>query len=289
MIRIVTHNSNAICEKVQKRTAEYRIKNNEGLSKQQKRFDFVIRNSLFDIRHSPLLFASIIGSLLLLLFFCAEALGVPSFEEVRASHRKSDSLLLDRHGEVIHELRTNPGGRRLDWTALQDISPSLQEAVIQAEDRRFYHHGGVDYLAMTGALLRGMTSASFRGASTITMQLASMLDRSLLPVKGKRSLSQKWKQMGAAFEIEDRWSKKQILEVYLNLVTYRGELQGIAAASRALFGKHPHGLLQSESLILASLIRAPNASFEDSKRRSLLLSEALQRPVEIEDMEVSLR
>jgi penicillin-binding protein 1C len=232
---------------------------------------------------------TLLSALLLLVFFCGEALGVPSFEEVRKSHHKSDSLLLDRHGEVIHELRTNHGGRRLDWTALHDISPAVQEAVIQTEDRRFYHHGGVDYRAMTGALLRGLTSSSFRGASTLTMQLASMLDRSLLPIKGKRSLSQKWKQAGAALELEDTWSKKEILEAYLNLVSYRGELQGIAAASRALFGKHPHGLLQSESLILASLIRAPNASFEDAKRRSLLLSQALQGTVDAEELDLSLR
>ena len=234
-----------------------------------------------------------IGTLLtaafLVVFACGEVLGVPAFKEVRASHRKSDSLLLDRHGEVIHELRTNPIGRRLDWTALRDISPAVQEAVIQAEDRKFYDHRGVDYPAMTGALLRGMTSGSFRGASTLTMQLASMLDRNLLPVKGKRSLSQKWKQMGAALDIEDTWSKKEILEAYLNLVTYRGELQGIAAVSRALFGKDPHGLLQSESLILASLIRAPNAAFEDAKRRSLLLCEALQWPVQAEELDSRLR
>jgi penicillin-binding protein 1C len=227
--------------------------------------------------------------LFLSLLLSGQAAAVPSFEEVRKSHHKSDSLLLDRHGEVIHELRTNPGGRRLDWTALHDLSPAVQEAVIQTEDRRFYHHGGVDYRAMTGALLRGLISSSFRGASTITMQLASMLNRSLLPIKGKRSLSQKWKQAGAALELEDTWSKKEILEAYLNLVSYRGELQGIAAASRALFGKHPHGLLQSESLILASLIRAPNASFEDAKRRSLLLSQALQWTVDAEELDLSLR
>jgi penicillin-binding protein 1C len=225
----------------------------------------------------------------LLVFFCGEALGVPTFEEVRASHRKSDSLLLDRHGEVIHELRTHPGGRRLDWTSLQDISPALQEALIQAEDKRFYRHAGVDYRAMAGALLRGMTSASFRGASTITMQLASMLDRRLAPIKGKRSLSQKWKQMGAALDLEDTWSKEQILEAYLNLVTYRGELQGVAAASRSLFGKHPHGLLRSESLILASLVRAPNASFEEARRRSLVLSEALNWSAETDDLDAGLR
>ena len=221
--------------------------------------------------------------------FCGEALGVPSFEEVRTAHRKSDALLLDRHGEVIHELRVNPDGRRLDWTSLQEISPALQEAVIRAEDKRFYHHAGVDSLAMTGALLRGMTSASFRGASTLTMQLASMLDRRFLPLKGKRSLSQKWAQMRAAFAIEETWSKEQILETYLNLVTYRGELQGIAAASRALFVKDPHGLLQSESLILASMVRAPNASFEETKRRSVLLSETLKWPVKAEDLDVRLR
>jgi penicillin-binding protein 1C len=165
----------------------------------------------------------------------------------------------------------------------------LQEAVIQAEDKRFYRHAGVDYRAITGALLRGMTSAGLRGASTITMQLASMLDRRLLPTKGRRSLSQKWAQMGAAYELEKIWSKKQILEAYLNLVTYRGELQGIAGASRGLFGKNPHGLLQSESLILASMIRAPNASFEETRRRSVLLCETLQWPVEIEDLDGCLR
>jgi len=223
------------------------------------------------------------------LLMSGQAAAVPSFEEVRASHHKSDCLLLDRHGGVIHELRVSSVGRRLDWTALQDISPALQEAVIQAEDKRFYDHAGVDYLAMTGALIRGMTSASYRGASTVTMQLASLLDRRLRPVKGKRSLSQKWNQMGAAYDIENAWSKKQILEAYLNLVTYRGELQGIAAASRAMFGKNPHGLLQSEALIMASLIRAPNASFEETKRRSLLLSEALHWPVEVAEVDLHVR
>ena len=223
------------------------------------------------------------------LFLSGQAAAVPTFEEVRASHRKSDALLLDRHGEVIHELRVSSTGRRLDWTSLEDISPALQEAVIRAEDKRFYRHGGVDYVAAAGVLLRGARSARFRGASTLTMQLASLLDRRLLPVKGKRSLAQKWSQMGAAHGIEETWSKKQILEAYLNLVTYRGELQGIAAASRAMFGKSPHGLLQGESLILASMIRAPNASFDDTGRRITLLAERLQWPLEAAEADLLLR
>ena len=282
MITVIGHSFGAISGTMKKRTAEYRITNDEGQRKQKKRFDF-------DIRHSALSFASLIWPLLLLFSFCGQAAAVPTFEEVRTSHRKSDSLLLDRHGEVIHELRTDPTGRRLDWAALEDISPALQEAVIQAEDKRFYRHGGVDFLATAGAVLRGLRGAGFRGASTITMQLASTLDRGLLPVHGRRSLSQKWKQLGAAFDLEAAWSKKEILEAYLNLVTYRGELQGVAAASRALFAKNPHGLLRPESLILASLIRAPNASFEAVKRRSLLLCEALQWPVEVEEVDLRLR
>ncbi len=208
---------------------------------------------------------------LLFLFFslwCGpEAQALPSYQEVRASHVKSDSLLLDRHGEVLHELRVDQGRRRLDWTLIQYISPALQEAVIQAEDRRFYQHGGVDYRSMGAAVIQGLTSESLRGASTITMQLVSFLDRTLQSKKGKRSVWQKQRQVFEAWEIEKRWSKAEILEAYLNLVSFRGELQGIAAASRGLFGKDPHGLDRSESLILASLIRSPNASSDEVIKR----------------------
>src|SRR4030067_1005865 len=109
----------------------------------------------------------------------ATAFALPSYQEVRQSYVKSDSLLLDRHGEIIHELRTDKERRRLDWTPLKNISPVLREAVIQAEDKRFYEHGGVDYRSIGGALIQGLTSEGLRGASTITMQLASLLDKEL--------------------------------------------------------------------------------------------------------------
>jgi penicillin-binding protein 1C len=203
--------------------------------------------------------------LLLLPVDMAQAL--TAYDEVRASYVKSDSLLLDRHGEFLHELRINQGQRRLDWTLLQHISPALQEAVIQAEDRRFYQHRGVDVRSMVAAMIQGLSSESLRGASTITMQLASFLDRTLHSKKGKRSIWQKQRQVFEAWEIEKRWSKAEILEAYLNLVSFRGELQGIAAATRGLFGKDPHGLDRSESLILASLIRSPNASSDEVVKR----------------------
>jgi penicillin-binding protein 1C len=222
--------------------------------------------------------------LVLCLVWGGAANALPSFDEVRKSYVKSDSLLLDRYGEMIHELRVDKTGRRLDWTSLQNISPALKEAVIQAEDKRFYGHGGIDYLSMSSALIQGLTSESLRGASTITMQLASLLDRKLQSQKRRRSVWQKKKQILDAREIEKIWSKAEIVEAYLNLVTFRGELQGIAAASRALFGKDPHGLGRAESLLLASLIRSPNASFTEVIKRAIHLNRSMEWHMEEDEI-----
>jgi penicillin-binding protein 1C len=205
----------------------------------------------------------------------ASALALPSYQEVRENYVKSDSLLLDRHGEVLYELRTDKVRRRLDWTPLKNISPALKAAVVKAEDKRFYEHPGFDYKSMGAAIIQGVTSESLRGASTITMQLASFLDRENQPRRERKSLWQKGRQVINAWEVEKSWSKEEILEAYLNLVTFRGELQGIAAASRGLFGKDPHGLDQSESLILASLIRSPNASSPELIQRVSHLSKVM--------------
>ena len=78
--------------------------------------------------------------------------------------------------------------------------------------------------------------------------------------------------------LERRWSKQEILEAYLNLVTYRGELQGIGAASRVMFGKAPHGIDSAEAVVLARLIRAPNARRESVATRANALSRTLGSP-----------
>ena len=228
-------------------------------------------------------------SSIIILLLNATALALPPYQEVRQSYVKSDSLLLDRRGEVLYELRTDRHRRRLDWTFLKDISPALREAVIQAEDKRFYNHGGVDYRSMGAALFQGLTSETLRGASTITMQLASLLDKELQSKERRRSIWQKGRQVLDAREIEKKWSKTEILEAYLNLVTFRGELQGIGAASRALFGKDPHGLDQSESLLLASLIRSPNASSSDLVKRVSHLNQAMGWKINEEEIYSNVR
>ena len=74
-----------------------------------------------------------------------------------------------------------------------------------------------------------------------------------------RTIPHKWRQIRLALALERQWSKAEILEAYLNLVTYRGELQGIAAVASVLFGKAPHGITDTEAAILAVLLRGPNA------------------------------
>jgi penicillin-binding protein 1C len=184
-------------------------------------------------------------------------------------------VLLDRHGEVIQELRSDPSARRLEWVPLGDVSPALRRAIVFAEDRRFYRHHGVDWISLAAALPSGLRLAGLRGASTITMQLAARLDEDIRPKRHRRSMLEKIRQMRGAFELERRWSKDQILEAYLNLVTFRGELEGVDAASRGLFRKDPQGLDESESLILAALVRSPNAEPGRVAVRACSLNDAL--------------
>ena len=201
---------------------------------------------------------------------------VPSFKQAKDSYQPSEAWLLDRHGEVIAIKRINSKYRRLEWLELDRISPSVQTTIISSEDQRFYQHSGVDWLAL---LASGVTNLPQyfegkrpRGASTITMQLAGFLNPSLLPSRSKRTLYQKIEQIVEAREIEKTWSKKEILEAYLNLASFRGEVIGLNAASFALFGSDPASLNQSQSLIMASLLKGPSASKEQVANRACVLS-----------------
>ncbi len=200
---------------------------------------------------------------------------LPTFEQVRAAHRSSESVLLDRHGEPLHELRTDPTRRRLEWVRLDDVSPALVAALIAVEDRRFHDHAGVDWRGFAGAAWENVSGGKRRGASTLTMQLAGLLDGNLRAGAGGRSFSQKWRQAIAALAIEAHgWTKREILEAYLNLASFRGELQGVHAAARGLFDKHPAGLDRDEAWLLAALVAFPNATQRSAGRRACALARA---------------
>jgi penicillin-binding protein 1C len=196
---------------------------------------------------------------LVLTLATASAHALPSYDEVRAGYRSSDTLVLDPNGEVLQRLRTDASVRRGQWVALDGVSPALRSALLLSEDKRFYAHSGVDWRAATAAAWGNLWNSRTRGASTITMQLAGLLDDDLKRDNGGRSMAQKLGQTVSAQVLDRRWRKDQILEAYLNLVPFRGELVGIDALSRTLFGKAAHGLDAREAAVAAVLVRAPNA------------------------------
>ena len=189
----------------------------------------------------------------------------PSFAEVRAAWRPSDAWLLDRHGVVIDQRRVDFEARRLQWVRLDDISPALVAAVVAGEDRRFWQHAGVDWRGVAAALRDTWLRDRRRGASTITMQLAELLPAELAPAATGPAWWRKIRQMRTARGLEARWTKPQILEAYLNLLGFRGELAGIGAAALELAGKTPAGLDGAESLVLAALLMASSAHAQASE------------------------
>ena len=183
----------------------------------------------------------------------------PAFAAVRSGSGSSEAVLIDRQGRELARRRTDRAVRRLDWVPLDRISPALVRRIVASEDRRFVSHHGVDWRGVGGALRDRLRGRGGRGASTITMQTAALIDPALGSA-GQRSWRQKLMQARAAVALEGAWSKDQILEAWLNLLPFRGDLVGIDAAARALAGRSPAGLDAPQALVLTALARAPAAS-----------------------------
>lgn len=215
---------------------------------------------------------------LLVAFWVSPAFAGATFEEVRRAFRSSDTLVLDRHGETIQRLRTDAKVRRGQWVAIADVSPALRTALVLSEDKRFYEHSGVDWRAVSAAAWGNLWNTRTRGASTISMQLAGLLDENWRAGAAGRSLPQKIGQTVSAKVLEQNWRKDQILEAYLNLVPFRGDLVGIDALSRTLFGKAAHGLDDKEAAVAAALVRAPNAKVAQVALRACGVLRLMQSP-----------
>ncbi len=138
---------------------------------------------------------------------------------------------------------------------LEKMSPNLIKAVLSVEDQRFYEHGGVDVIRVGAAVLRNVQEGRrAEGGSTITQQLArqSFLTRD-------KTFRRKLKEVILAAHIEHEYSKKDILELYLNKVYFGDGLYGVEAASRGYFAKHASELSVDEAALLAGLIQSPSS------------------------------
>ena len=228
------------------------------------------------------MYARFIIATLLIAAGARPACAIATFNEVKREFRPSDTLILDRQGEVLQRLRTDSSVRRGQWMALADISPALRTALVLSEDKRFYEHSGVDWRAVSGAVWGNLWATRTRGASTLSMQLAGLLDDGLRASTGGRSVTQKIGQTFSAQVLEQHWRKDQILEAYLNLVPFRGELVGIDALSRTLFGKAAHGLDEREAAVAAALVRAPNAKVAQVAQRACGVLKLMQPTAKVD-------
>ncbi len=207
---------------------------------------------------------------------CGVAQAVPGFADVKAAHVPSDLTLLDRHGVPIQTVRVDDSVRRLRWVPLDEMSPALLQAIVLSEDRSFHEHSGIDWSAVARSAWANLWNTRTRGASTLTMQLAGLIDDDLARPAGGRSVMQKVEQAITAHRLEARWKKSEILEAYLNSVPWRGEIVGIAALSQTLFGKLPSGLDAQEAAIAAALVRGPNANTDTVAQRACGVMKAQQ-------------
>jgi len=194
---------------------------------------------------------------------------VTSFEGVKGTFATSDLLVRDRYGEPLQLKRVSFQQRKLHWVTLQEVPRSLIEQIVAAEDARFFAHAGVDWRALVRAAYRSIARGERQGGSTISMQLSSLLAGAM----GQKGIGQKIAQIRTAQLLERRWSKEQILEGYINLIPLRGELRGIAAAARKLFGKYPDGLSPAQSSVLVAMLRSPNAAAAPVSQRACAVLE----------------
>lgn len=170
-----------------------------------------------------------------------------------ALRRPSSIAVLDRSGEPLR-LFLAPDERWRFPVRLADLPPALPRAVVACEDRRFYLHPGVDPLAVVRAAATDLAAGRVvSGASTLPMQVARMVD------PRPRTLGAKLVEAFRALELDLRFSKAEILEMYLNLAPYGGNLEGVGAAARFYFGKRPEQLSLGEIALLVALPRSPVA------------------------------
>lgn len=177
------------------------------------------------------------------------SLGPLPFHEAR----EVSTTIVDRHGKLLRAYAMADGRWRLPVRAATDVDPTYLKLLFAYEDRRFYSHRGVDLLALGRAAFQLGTSRHIvSGGSTITMQLARLMEP-----RRQRSISAKLRQIVRAIEIERRLNKDQILDLYLAMAPYGGNLEGIRAASIAYFGKEPKRLSLSEAALLVALPQSP--------------------------------
>lgn len=199
---------------------------------------------------------------------------LPSLEKLDALEFSATSQVYARDGDTRIGLIVPVMGERRESTnripvSLDEVSPAALQAIVAYEDDQFYRHYGMDIAAFLRAVYEEFLGDSSRGGSTITTQVIK--NTLLEDIRSERSLERKVKEIMLALELERRLTKPEILQRYVNMVFWGGNVYGIRSAAQTYFGKDPIELNLAEGLYLARLIPAPNPRHDDfaTTRRSM--------------------
>lgn len=173
----------------------------------------------------------------------------PTLDLERIENQSEASFIYDRYGNLI---TTYYGLENRVWASLDEIPKMLQDAVIAVEDVRFYSHPGIDFKRLVGAIINNLRNESIQGASTITQQL---IKNTLLTPE--RSYKRKIQEAYLAIQLEQKYSKEQILEAYLNTSYFGSGNYGVKTAAKDYFGKELKDLTLRECAVLAGILRNP--------------------------------
>ncbi len=192
--------------------------------------------------------------------------------DINKIYVKDSTKIYDLNMNLITEL----GVEKRDVIKYEDISQDMINALIAVEDSRYFTHQGIDYKRVFAALMENIKAQSYKeGASTLTQQLVK-----LSYLSNDKTLERKIKEIFISVELENRLSKEEIIEAYLNRVLFGGRIYGVEKASLYYFNKHAKDLNYEEAAILAGMVQSPNrynplTNPELTKERQIIVLKAM--------------
>ena len=194
--------------------------------------------------------AAVLGVMVLGIFVAIARGEIDSFEDLKASPNGQMILVRAADGTVIQSLGPSFGR----WLDISQLPSEMKDAMVAVEDRRYYIHPGVDPIGITRSLyVRAIDGRWTQGGSTITQQLARNIY-----LNSNKEFGRKIREIILALAMETKFSKDQILELYLNKVYFGGGAYGVDAASRKFFDHGAEDLNLAEAAIIAGLVKAPS-------------------------------
>jgi penicillin-binding protein 1A len=196
------------------------------------------------------LFAGFLGLMVVGIFVAVARNEIDSFEDLKASPNGQMIRVRAADGTVIQSIGPSFGR----WLTIEELPSEMKDAMVAVEDRRYYMHPGVDPIGISRSFyVRALKGRWTQGGSTITQQLARNIY-----LNNNKEIGRKLREIVLALAMETKFSKAQILELYLNKVYFGGGAYGVDAASRKFFDHGAEELSLAEAAIIAGLVKAPS-------------------------------